>query len=165
MEVITETTKVTLHAAPLAVNLISYSLLLRGFMKYVHNRPIPENMTPYQRNMERIYRRRLLAGFVLFGAPITYGFIRLSAPSFKDIISISLFDGNVMQGSPSQSNSFLLLLFNKIKNTASQPSWLKFIFNLLFLSVIFFKLLGYNLIDILIDITILKYIKPESLYN
>jgi len=33
-------TRLTIHGVPVAVNAIGYGLLLKSYMKYVHNRPM-----------------------------------------------------------------------------------------------------------------------------
>lgn len=45
------TTKVTLQDAPFAMNFVSYSLLLKGYMKYVHNKPYKELSSTEERSL------------------------------------------------------------------------------------------------------------------
>jgi hypothetical protein len=74
-ETILDTTKVTLHAAPLTVNLITFSFLLRGYMKYVHNRPYVTGPKALSLDMQKQFRRRnlVLAARLLIWS--TFGFI------------------------------------------------------------------------------------------
>ena len=62
------------HAAPVAVNLISYSVMgsigeVKGYMKYVHNRPYQLDLTHEQFIRESNLRNRNLAIFSLMAAP------------------------------------------------------------------------------------------------
>jgi hypothetical protein len=46
--VITDNVKITIHAAPLAINFVSFSIFLKGYMKFVHNRPNDKNLNNAQ---------------------------------------------------------------------------------------------------------------------
>jgi len=38
-------TRLTIHGLPAAVNAVSYGLVLKTYMKYVHNRPLPTGIS------------------------------------------------------------------------------------------------------------------------
>lgn len=89
-ETILDTTKVTLHAAPLTVNLITFSFLLRGYMKYIHNRSYDTGPRALSLEMLKQFRRRNLVLFSLFGAPLALYALRTSSMGIKNMIDISL---------------------------------------------------------------------------
>jgi hypothetical protein len=67
--------------ADIASNAVSYPLLLRGFVKYVHNRPYPKNISPDYLLQLRRDRRLQLVGFAFIGAPFIMASTRIAAIS------------------------------------------------------------------------------------
>lgn len=133
-------------------NLVSYTILLIGYMKYVHNRPIPLTLSEFERAREMTRRNRLLGSFVLFGAPMTIICIRLAAVEVKDIFGINFTPFN--ENNNANTSSSLLVFLSKI--TKYIPTWLKIVFSLFSLVILILKLFGYNFIDLFIDYTLLK---------
>lgn len=154
---ILDSTKLTLNATPFAINLISYSFLLKGYMKYVHNRPY--NMSPksISLEMQKSIRRRNLFIFSLFGAPLALYALRTSSIGVKNMIEINLLDVSEKNMiNKNESSSLFLLLLNQINNKI--PTWVKVLFNFILFSIVVLKLLGYSFIDVFIDISLLKNI-------
>ena len=87
-DMVLNTTEVTVHAAPVAVNLISYSVMLKGYMKYVHNRPYQLDLTHEQFIRESNLRNRNLAIFSLMAAPLFIILLRMNTPGLKNITPI-----------------------------------------------------------------------------
>ena len=88
-EFILNNTKATINAVPFAVNFVSFSLMLKSYMKYVHNRPYESNLTAAQRQIQQKNRNRNLALFVFLGAPAVLYCLRKSSISIKDVASIN----------------------------------------------------------------------------
>jgi hypothetical protein len=152
-ETILDTTKVTLHAAPLTVNLITFSFLLRGYMKYVHNRPYDTSPRALSLEMQKQFRRRNLVLFSLFGAPLVLYALRTSSIGIKNMINISLFNSETQNKKEILTNISFLLVINKFLKKI--PTWLKFIFIFIILNIVVLKLLGYSII-VIIDQSFLK---------
>lgn len=90
-DLILNNAKLTIHAAPLAMNLLSYTFFIKGYMKYVHNRPY--DFGPYAASLPKQQRQRniRLAIFSLVGAPLTLCFIKASsALSIRNIFDLSI---------------------------------------------------------------------------
>lgn len=47
-EYLYDKTKVPVNGPPVGVNAISYGLMVKGYMKYVHNRPMETGLSPKQ---------------------------------------------------------------------------------------------------------------------
>nr|YP_009912209.1 hypothetical protein [Phallus echinovolvatus]QLD96646.1 hypothetical protein [Phallus echinovolvatus] len=149
--------KLTLNAAPFTINLISYSLLLKKYMKYVHNRPYSMIPNSISLEMQKSIRRRNLFIFSLFGGPLALYALSTSLIIIKNTIDINLFVGsenNIIN--KKESSSFFLLLLSKINNKI--PTRVKVLFNFILFSIVVLKLLGYSLIDVFIDLSLLKNI-------
>lgn len=158
-DLILNNAKLTIHAAPLAMNLLSYTFFIKGYMKYVHNRPY--DFGPYAASLPKQQRQRniRLAIFSLVGAPLTLCFIKASsALSIRNIFDLSI-SGSAPElpnnNTPLINNTGFLLLLSKLNNKI--PSWVKLAFKLLFFIIILLKLLGYSIItDVFNDLYFLK---------
>ena len=133
--------KIVVHTAPLCMNLISFSFILRGYMKYVHNKPYPRNLTLQQLTVEKNLRNRNLALFLLLGAPLTLFSIRTTSLSIKDLASIELFSGGGSSTDSQSSNTSSLFLFLSNVNK-KLPNWVKILLALLIVSILVVKYLG-----------------------
>lgn len=158
-ELLIKGAKVTVHAVPLAINLISFTFILKSYMKYVHNRPFPSHYNPIQIESERLIRRRQLGIFTILGAPLALLVIKNSGPFIKDVINIDLIggspDNNKNINNNMISNSGFLLVLSKISNKI--PNWVKLSFKILFFIILVLKLLGYSLItDVINDVSFLS---------
>ena len=154
-------TKATFHAIPFAVNFIGYSFMLKYFMKYVHNRPYAPNLNSMERQLQQQMRNRQLAFFIIFGTPAILVCLRKSAISLKDLstVDIPLGISNNSQidnnNNSNMINSTLFIILSKVNNKI--PNWLKlFILFILLLNILFLKLLGFNISDLINNIYYLK---------
>lgn len=156
---VSDATQVTVHGLPLAVNAISYGLVLRAFIKYVHNRPMAPNLNASQLALTRSVRDKQLLIFSILGVPITLLFLKYSSLGLKDVFTLSspsLDKGGGESGGPLQlgqlennnktinTNSSLFLLLSNLNKKI--PSWLKIVFRLLFSIILTLKLLGFSII-------------------
>jgi hypothetical protein len=137
--VITDSAKITIHAVPLTINFISFSILLKGYMKLVHNRPYDKSLNTAQLGLQQAIRRRNLALFSLFGAPLILYGLRSSSIGLKNMVDINL-ESDINK----TNNSGLFLLLSKINNKI--PNGVKLFFKLLFFTILVLKLLGYSFI-------------------
>ena len=87
------------HAAPVAVNLISYSVMgsigeVKGYMKYVHNRPYKLDLTHEQFIRKSNLRNRNLAIFSLMAAPLFIILLRMNTfptdPGLRNMLDVNL---------------------------------------------------------------------------
>lgn len=135
-------TEVSISAIPAAVSFVSYSFMVKTYIKHVHNRPYDLNMNNAERSLERISRRRQLAFFTLIGAPTTLIILNLVAGSYKDIISIKFLSGRSVN---ENKIGFFLLLSNLNKKI---PEILTIIKMLIFI-ILVLKILGIGIIEFL----------------
>ena len=153
-----DATKFTIHAAPMVVSAISYGLLLKGYMKYVQNRPFDTSLNGELLSVEKKIRSRNLAFFSLIGAPALIYLLRTNSPLFKNIVDVSVLgSGTEVEFNSNRNivNNGLFLFISKINSRI--PSWLKLSFKLLILVLVVLKLLGFSIIfDFLINIYLLK---------
>jgi hypothetical protein len=140
-----------INGLPAASNLLTYGLVLKTYLKIIHNRPYPINITPTEKLGFASRRNKQLAAFVVLGAPFVMCFLKLSSIPFKDVFSINLplanyTDSNLLTENKNtnsevinSSSSLFLLLNNIIKKV---PNWLKLSFRLILLIILVLKLLG-----------------------
>lgn len=83
-------TKLTIQAVPFCMNFIGYGLILRSYVKFVYNRPYPENLTAKSLNFQKKVRSRNLAVFAIVGAPLALAILRKSSNSISQTISVEL---------------------------------------------------------------------------
>ncbi len=105
-ELMYEKTKLTIHGAPVAVNAISYALILKSYMKFVHNRPMEKGLNASQLEIRKLGRNRQLGLFCLIGAPLTMLFLRASTIPMKDMFTLSV--GGESQVATNNNNSNLI---------------------------------------------------------
>lgn len=159
-DIIWNRTELTIHALPVAVNLISFSTVLRSYMKHVHNRPFDHSIGAPSIQLQKSKRLRELGIFTLLGLPISLIALRFSGIGLKNMIDISITGGAQIEenpinsvgtlATPSMSNFGLFLLLSKINNKI--PSWIKLALKILFTILTILKLLGYSIIsDVLMD--------------
>lgn len=158
-DLILNKTEITINALPTAVNLISYSLILKSYMKHIHNRPYPKNISAVEREIQVSSRNRQLALFAVLGAPMAIIFLRSVAISLKDMVSINYsLDNSTDKVIDSKSGLFLLWsnLNKKVHAFLAKRPWLKLIFKLLLFIIIVIKLLGIGIIEFLNSMYYLK---------
>ena len=148
-----EKTQLTVNGAPVVVNAIGYGIVLKNYMKYVHNRPMDVGLSPQQIEAKKLMRNRQLVLFCIFGAPLTMILLRTSAISFKDMFSLSIGGDSPVANSNSNSNSntinsilFLSYLNKKI------PKWLKIFFKILFVTILVLKLYGFSIGSVFVSL-------------
>lgn len=152
-EFILDKGQLTLNVVPAAIGLVGYGLVLKSYMKYVHNRPYePSIVNNTVRHMEAIRIRKVqLAIFTLLGAPAVLHILRKTAsPNVKDIFTISFFgekntNTDINSSNLISNNPFLLLLTNFSKKI---PYTVKLGFKLIFIILLVLKLLGVSYLDI-----------------
>ena len=137
-----ENTKLTVHALPSVVNVVSYGLILKTYINRVHNRPFDINFSKSELNFERISRKKQLAFFSIIGAPLVMSLIKVSAVSFKDMFDITI--GGDSQAANNNSNTVNSIIFLSYLNKKI-PSWLKIFFKILFVTLIVLKLFGFSI--------------------
>ena len=144
-------TRLTIHGVPVAMNAISYGLLLKTYMKYVHNRPMEAGYTPSQIKLKQALRNKQLGLFCIIGAPLSMLLLRSTAIPIKDMFNLTI-GGPYQVANNNSINSILFLSYlnNKI------PRWLKILFKILFVTILVLKLLGFSFLSVfLIDANIL----------
>ena len=122
-EAMFKTAKMTVNVAPLVLNLASYSFMLKGYIKFVHNRPFDPNLDSAAKANHRILRNRHLALFSLLGAPLTLYLIKTrTSLGLKNMVNFHFevpSGANIEDGNTNTnliSNSSFLLLISKINN-------------------------------------------------
>jgi hypothetical protein len=142
-------TRLTLHGVPVAVNAIGYGLLVKSYIKFVHNRPMAAGISPSEIKLQRALRNRNLGMFCILGAPLTMFLLRSSTKPFKDMFTLTVGGGSQVENNNSNLNlinsSFFLFLSNLNKQI---PSWLKILFKILFVTILVLKLLGFSLLSV-----------------
>ena len=80
-----DSAKITIHAAPLALNVVGYGLIMRGYMNNVYYRPFPHNLSDTQLKLQHKIKNRNLAAPAIFsflGAPLILICLRKTAICF-----------------------------------------------------------------------------------
>lgn len=139
-----ENKKLTVHALPAVVNVVSYGLILKTYLNRVHNRPFDKGLSKSELNLQRITRKNQLAFFFfcVLGAPLVMSLFRVSAVSFKDMFDLTI--GGDSQAANNNSNTVNSIIFLSYLNKKI-PSWLKISFNILFVTIIVLKLFGFSI--------------------
>src|ERR1700712_4481983 len=111
-EVVSGGIKATVHTAPVVLNLISYTLVLRSYTKYIHNQPEPRGLTREQLKMFRANKHHRLLVFSTIWAPlIVLGIRNLSPGIFGNILDVEI-NPNTSESKPKlegvNTSSFLL---------------------------------------------------------
>jgi hypothetical protein len=99
-----------------AVNAVSYGLVLKSYMKYIHRRPLPIGQSPIEMERLKVMRNRQLALFCILGAPLTMGLLKASSVPMKEMITVSIGGSQEANSNSNLINSTLFLsnLINKI---------------------------------------------------
>ena len=146
-------TEATINTLPLGMNVLSFGLILRTYIKLIHNRPLQPNLSDSARKLALVQKNRNLMLFVILGAPFVIFTLKNTAVKLKDLgsINVSLESSNQSEinNSSSINNSTLFWLITTVYNKI--PNCLKFLFSLLFLSVFVLKLLGFNSIFVFLN--------------
>ena len=141
-DLVYENTKLTVHAAPTVVSAVSYGLLLKNYLKYVHNRPFEAGLSKSELDIQKIGRKRQLGFFCVLGAPLVMLLIRSTSISFKDMLTLTI--GGDSQAANNSSNTVNSIIFFSYLNKKI-PNWLKISFQILIVTLIVLKLLGFSL--------------------
>lgn len=130
------------------MNFLSFCLILRTYIKLVHNRPLQPNLSDTARNLQLAKKNRNLMLFIFVGAPLVIFSLKKSAVQLKDLgsVNVSIESSTESQINNSSNinnnNSSLFWLITTIYNKI--PNWLKLLFSLLFITVFVLKLLGFS---------------------
>lgn len=115
-ELLYDKTRLTVHGVPVAVNAIGYGLLVKSYMKYVHNQPMAAGLSPSELKWQRALKNRNLGLFCIIGAPLTMFLLRSSTIPFKDMFTLTVCGGSQVENNNSNLNlinsSFFLFLSN-----------------------------------------------------
>ena len=129
--------KLSIKAIPAVVNVISYGLVLRSYMKFVHNRPFEKNMDPTAIRLETNLRNRRLAIFYLLSLPAMLVLSNYTAVQIKDIVSIDVDiagnDNNNLENNNLNKTGLFLILSNLSKKV---PNRIKFFFKWTIIGII-----------------------------
>lgn len=143
-ELVYDKTRLTVHGVPVAVNAIGYGLLVKSYMKYVHNKPMAAGLSPSELKWQRAQKNRYLGLFCIIGAPLTMFLLRSSTIPFKDMFTLTVGGGSQVETNNSNLiNSSLFLFLSNLNKKI--PSWLKILFKFLFVTILVLKLLGFSL--------------------
>lgn len=158
-DMVLDRTEITFNAAPVVFNFISFSLLLRGYMKHVHNRPYEKGIS---KQTQIQIRNRNLVGFLFVGAPLVLFTLKKSGILLKDMVTVHTtlttqpnisIDTNIINTNIKEGG-ILLIISNLSKNI---PNSLKLVFSLFMLCLVVIKLLGFNSIfDVFLNLYYLK---------
>ena len=161
-DVVFANTQITLNAVPIASNAIGYGIIIKNYLRHVHNRPFAPYLNEIQMKSERLLRNKQLAAFSLLGAPLILFSIKYSGLAMipiplgqgVDMLTFNIFGSShtptVISDNSEVLNSGLFLIINKIKNKL--PKWLKLLFGLLFISLILINKFGLiNILKIIFD--------------
>lgn len=140
-----EKTKLTVHGAPVVANLVGYGLIIKSYMKYVHNRPMDVGITSQAFETQKILRNRQLGLFCIIGAPLAMLLLRSTAIPIKDMFTLTI--GGESQVANSNSNSINSIIFLSYLNKKI-PNWLKIFFKILFVTILVLKLLGFSFLSV-----------------
>ena len=154
---------ITIHLAPTAINLISYGFMLKAYMRYIHNREYPKNISPAVLDLHKKARLRNLAIFSIIGAPLGLALLKTTAIPLREMFSITSpplsFNKPLLDDSSNTQNNGLFLLLSKISQFT--PKWLSYSIKLILIVLLVLKLIGLNLLNIysnLIYLEIFSYI-------
>lgn len=137
-----ENTKLTVHALPVVVKAVSYSLIIKTYINRVHNRPFDIGLSKSELNIKKTNRRTQLAKFCVLGAPLVVSLLRVSAVSIKDMFDLTI--GGNSQAANNNSNTVNSIIFLSYLNKKI-PRWLKISFEILFVTIIVLKLFGFSI--------------------
>lgn len=79
-----EKLKVSVNIVPVAASALIYSLILKSYMKHVHNRPFRAGISDYDLIKARALRSREMQKFLLIGAPLTMFIIGSASNTLKE---------------------------------------------------------------------------------
>nr|WVH38206.1 hypothetical protein [Trametes cingulata] len=135
--------QVTIHAIPSLLNFVSYGVMVRSYMKHVHNRPLPRGLNEKELNTIKKSRNIQLALFSLIGAPI--GLVLVKMASFKDMITFNLSLNSQSEVENNVRNNSLFLFLGNFINKI--PFWFKVIFKIILITLLGLKLLGISIFE------------------
>lgn len=154
-ERVIKNTEVSIKVLPVLSTFIGYGLILRTYVKFVHNANLPENQI--HRIKELKMRRRELVFFALASAPLLLGACKYLGPSFSDILSENvpiITDSGLLINNNNNIESSLLPVLGVLNSLYKKiPYVLRFFFKLTFLIIIIIKLLGVSIITFLFTTT------------
>jgi len=111
--------------AATSVFFINYGILIRNYVKHVHNRPFRPLISDVERNLQILQRRRLLTYFGFIAAPAIILGLQVFSASHKDMLTIDVASNNSNNDTDNNlktSGTFFALLI-QFKNQL--PNWFK----------------------------------------
>jgi hypothetical protein len=126
-------------------NAIGYGLLIKSYMKYVHNRPFDKHISSQKIEAQKLRRNKQLGLFCVLGAPLTMLILRSTAIPIKEMFNLTIGGGSQVENNNSNSINSILFLSNLNKKI---PSWLKIFFKILFVTILVLKLLGFSFLSV-----------------
>jgi len=109
-------TRLTIQGLPVAANANSYGLLIKSYMKYVHNRPMDSGLSSNQFEYRKVLRNRQLWLFCIIGVPLTTFLLIIAPIPLKELFTLTIGELQVANSNSNLINStiFLSTLINKI---------------------------------------------------
>ena len=141
----------------------SYTLMLRSFLRHIYHRPMSPYLSANGILREQALRNSELRIFMFATAPINLGIVKLTGLGLKDVVTVSYPQGPSPGNPPGDGSNFVnqgILFFanlNKFRNKLPNlkkfrnklPNWFKIIIILIIISLILYKLWGFNVILLL----------------
>jgi hypothetical protein len=141
--IIINNSKVTTHAITTLIDLFSYGLFGKTYMKFIHNRAYDSKLKGLALQKQIAQRNRALMIFSIAGAPLTLALLRFSALGIKDFVDFSVLGYSIEDDKKNNVNESKMAIFLVLTKLCSKiPDWLKIVFKGLFLSLLGLKLLG-----------------------
>ena len=72
------------------MNLISYGLILRSYLKLVNNRKLPQILSPEALKIHQKARNRKLVILAIVGAPLTLAILRKISGTISKTLSVDI---------------------------------------------------------------------------
>jgi hypothetical protein len=147
--VLLHNTELTFHVLPMVMSGLSYGFMLNSFVKHVHKRPYPQDLTVEKLNKEILRRNKNLLLFAFLGAPLSIILFNKTGLMFSDMVTLKYNLSSPIESDTSNNLGLFLFLKNLNKKI---PYGFKFLFSLTFVSLSIIKLLGYSIIEFFSDI-------------
>ena len=178
-EVILNRAEITTNTLPLGMNLLGFWLVLKSYVRFVHNRPYDPNLSDIHRSIERSLRDKQLVLFVFAGAPLVLLSLKAVPLKFRDIESFpscrtdlkgqsidSLCNNRNINNKnflPSCRSVRLSIPYGEDRTgrvitslNSKIGKWIKFLLGYIFINLFVLNLLGLNVLSLLNNFYYLK---------
>lgn len=124
-ELLYDKTRLTIHGLTVAVNAVSFGLILKSYIKYVHNRPMELGLNPNQIESRKLLKNRQLGLLCVFGIPLTLWAVRTASVGLKDCFTVNVGGVGGSEGANNNSNfiNSILFLSNLIKKIQDESEF------------------------------------------